>query len=144
MSALLVDHDLPERITKPTWLERWHTEPIRHAPSTAILADRAVCAYSDIAHEPAGEVRDLVRTVRAAINVRHAELRDLAKGRSSALVAWVEERRAQFASHGFHVLPHHEGGYQVERDGEPLARCTSRLEAIEKRDEFAAAAGVSA
>lgn len=138
MSTLLVDYDAPEHITVPTWLESWHTEPIAVAPTEVALDALAVRTFSDVAHEPADEVRDLVRSVRAAISIRRAELTDLAEAHAATLVAWVEERRARSARGGFHVLPHHHGGYQGERNGESLVRCTSRQEACRLRDSLAA------
>lgn len=141
MSTLLVDYDLPENITIPTWLESWHTEPIAVAATEETLDALAARTYSDIAHEPADEVRDLIRAVRAAIAVRRAELTDLAEAHAATVVAWVEERRARSRRHGYHVLPHHEGGYLVERDGVALTHCSTRREAQEARDALAAAAG---
>lgn len=139
MSTLLVDHDAPQHIDRPSWTARWHIESIDFAQTDAYLDFTAVRIYSDIAHD-VDDVLDLVRTVRAAILVRRAELRDLAEAHSAALISWVEETRARSRRHGYHVLPHHEGGYQVEREGISLMRCTSRREAYEQRNALAAAA----
>lgn len=139
MSAPLVDYDAPEHITRPSWTARWHIESIDFAQTDEYLDFTAVRIYSDIAHD-ADDVLDLVRTVRAAILVRRAELRDLAEAHSAALIAWVEEKRARSNRHRYHVLPHHEGGYQIERNGESLARFASRREAHEQRDALADAA----
>lgn len=140
MTALQVDYDLPENITTPTWLERWHTDVLRHAPTLETLDAIAVRTYSDIAREPADEVRDLIRAVRAAIVIRRVELDVLSLLRNAALVALVHEARALSA---YHVLPHHEGGHQVERDGISLIRCTSRQEAIAHRDVLASGRAVA-
>ena len=139
MSALLVDYDAPERITRPSWTTRWHTDSVNLAPSEFIDAI-AVRIYSDIAHESLDDVRDLARAVRAAILVRRSELRALDEARSATLITWVEEQRARSNRHGYHVLPHHEGGYQIEHNGESLAQFASRREAYEQRDALAAAA----
>lgn len=139
MSALLVDYDAPKQITRPSWTIRWHTDSVNFAPSEFLDAI-AVRIYSDIAHESLDDVRDLARAVRAAILVRRAELRALDEARAATLVAWVEEQRARSNRHGYHVLPHHEGGYQIERNGVSLAKFASRREAYEQRNALAAAA----
>ena len=140
MSTLPVDYDAPGHITVPTWLEAWHTDSITHAQSEETLDALAVWTFFEIAREAADEARDLVRAVRAAIVVRRAELRALAEAHSAAVVAYVEERRALSKRHGYHVLPHHEGGYLVERDGVALTHCSTRREAQEARNGLVAEA----
>ena len=124
---------------KPTWIEAEYIHSISTASTFQQLERRAIAAYSDAAHET-DDVLALNRTIRAAVIVRRAELEVISALRNTALAALV---RHAHAISSYHVLPHHEGGYQVERDGISLIRCTSRQEAIAHRDVLASGRAVA-
>ncbi len=126
-------------LTKPSFTEDLYLEPLYTARTFQQLETRAIAAYSDAAHET-DDVLDLARTIRAAVIVRRAELEVISALRNTALAALVRHAHAISA---YHVLPHHEGGYQVERDGVSLIRCTSRQEAIAHRDVLASGRAVA-
>lgn len=123
---------------KPSRLEAFLVEPLTAAATLAQLERRAVAAYSDTAHET--DVRSLSRAIRAAVIVRRAELEVLAALRNAALAALVHDAHVLSA---YHVLPYPGGGYQVERDGISLIRCTSREEAIAHRKVLASGRAVA-
>lgn len=125
--------------TRPTFIEDLYLEPLYSARSFQQLETRAIAAYSDAAHET-DDLLELTRTIRAAVIVRRAELEVISALRNTALAALVRHARAISS---YHVLPHHEGGYQVERDGISLIRCTSRQEAIAHRDVLASGRAVA-
>ena len=124
---------------KPSWIEAEYIHSLSTASTFQQLERRAIDAYSDAAHEP-DDVLALTRTIRAAVVVRRAELEVLGALRNAALAALVHNAHAISA---YHVLPHHDGGYQVERGGVSLIRCASREEAITHRAVLASARAAS-
>jgi hypothetical protein len=125
--------------TRPTFTEDLYLEPLYTARTLQQLETRAIAAYSDTTYETEN-VLGLTRAIRAAVIVRRAELEVISALRNNALAALV---RHAHAISSYHVLPHHEGGYQVERDGVSLIRCTSRQEAIAHRDVLASGRAVA-